>query len=314
MIKLPSNKMLLLFATAVLFIALGMIFIALRMNKSRIQVKKAEKSTKGREILNGFLQNSYLIFTNKPLIGAYIYKIRTRLETIHQYDEFKMRKETMLICYKVSVTLLFLFVLINIICKTLYFAVISLFVIMVLHDTLLDYFIDRLSNLVLRQQIKLFNDVRHNFHEHGMIEEAIFDACDHVPYEISLQAERVYKVLIDDDVEDALQNYYDVAPNRFLKAFAGISYLAREFGDKKVNGVSLFLKNLNYLVNETNMEILKREKFKLYAQVFNLYCSISNIGIKPIENWARRNFPSTNQFYDSGHGFMLQVLISLQCF
>ncbi len=64
-----------------------------------------------------------------------------------------------------------------------------------------------------------------------MIEEAIFDACDHVPYEISLQAERVYKVLIDDDVEDALQNYYDVAPNRFLKAFAGISYLAREFGE-----------------------------------------------------------------------------------
>ena len=43
-----------------------------------------------------------------------------------------------------------------------------------------------------------------------------------------------------------VEKYYDVAPNSYLKEFAGVSFLTREFGDRTdSNGASLYLKNLN---------------------------------------------------------------------
>lgn len=293
----------------VLMIAIGMIIYAMRLSNGNANVKKARKGGGIKDKYNGILLKSYLYWINKPITGSYIYKIRARLETIHQYDEFKMRREAMEICYKVSFGLAALFLIIVFTTRTFYFIVVSLCIVMILHDTLLGYFIDRLSNMILKQQISFFNEVRHNFHEHGMVEEAIFDACDNVPYEISLQGEKIYKVLIADNVEDALQNYYDVAPNRYLKAFSGVAYLAREFGDKKINGVSLFLKNLNYLVNETNMEILKREKLNYTLKSLTFIAATPVLLIKPIEKWARGNFPTTNMFYDSGYGFLMQVFV-----
>ena len=35
---------------------------------------------------------------------------------------------------------------------------------------------------------------------------------------------------------EELEKYYDVAPNAYLKEFAGVSYLTKEFGDRKVDG------------------------------------------------------------------------------
>ena len=53
----------------------------------------------------------------------------------------------------------------------------------------------------------------------------------HEENEVNFQAEKIYEILIAPDPEMELEKYYDVAPNRFLKAFAGISYLTMEFGD-----------------------------------------------------------------------------------
>ena len=71
---------------------------------------------------------------------------------------------------------------------------------------------------------------------------------------------KIYEILIADDPEMELEKYYDIAPNSYLKEFAGISYLTKEFGDRKdKDGASLYLKNLNNITQEMQIEILKRE-------------------------------------------------------
>ena len=50
--------------------------------------------------------------------------------------------------------------------------------------------------------------------------------------EMSRQAEKIYEILISDDPEAELEKYYDIAPNSYLKEFAGVSYLTKEFGNK----------------------------------------------------------------------------------
>lgn len=67
-----------------------------------------------------------------------------------------------------------------------------------------------------------------------MVEEAIYEVAqnDAMP-EVSRQAEKIHEILISDDPESELEKYYDISPNDYLKEFAGISYLTREFGDRK---------------------------------------------------------------------------------
>ena len=83
--------------------------------------------------------------------------------------------------------------------------------------------------------------MRHSYHETNMVGEAIYQtAQDDEHIEISRQAERIYNILNSEDPETELEKYYDVAPNNYLKEFAGISYLTQEFGDRKVDGSIIY--------------------------------------------------------------------------
>uniref|UniRef100_A0A8R1IQ43 Uncharacterized protein n=2 Tax=Caenorhabditis japonica TaxID=281687 RepID=A0A8R1IQ43_CAEJA len=109
---------------------------------------------------------------------------------------------------------------------------------LVIHGSLMDSFINKVEDRLLKQFVDMLSDVRYHFHQHGMVEEAIFDAAEAKSYEASLHAKRVYEILTDIDPEKELENYYEVAPNRFLKVFAGISFLIKEF-DKGQFGVQV---------------------------------------------------------------------------
>ena len=59
-----------------------------------------------------------------------------------------------------------------------------------------------------------------------MVEEAIYQTAQTMENEVSRQAEKIYEILISNDPESELERYYDVAPNSYLKEFAGVSYRA----------------------------------------------------------------------------------------
>ena len=62
----------------------------------------------------------------------------------------------------------------------------------------------------------------------NMVEEAIYQTAQEVDSpEMARQAEKIYEILISDDPESELEKYYDVAPNSYLKEFAGVSYLTK---------------------------------------------------------------------------------------
>ena len=92
--------------------------------------------------------------------------------------------------------------------------------------------IDKFDTKLLKQQVSFFTEIRHTYHEYNMVEEAIYEVSQNDELEVSIQGQRIYEILIADDPETELEKYYDVAPNSFLKEFAGISYLTREFGDR----------------------------------------------------------------------------------
>ena len=94
-------------------------------------------------------------------------------------------------------------------------------------DILIDGSVDKIDDKLLKQQITFFSEIRHAYHEFNMVEEAIYQVSQDDEMDVSRQGEKIYEILISDDPETELEKYYDIAPNSYLKEFAGVSYLTK---------------------------------------------------------------------------------------
>ena len=267
--------------TAGLFVLIILAYYILskKMQKSEYRrIQRLQEGTRENKFSAEILfQKLYLTYIKIPFIKRYVLKIRRRLEIINVDDEYATRKGTAKILTKALVILVPLIVITILITYTNYLLMFILLIFEIfMIDTLIDGSVDKIDNRLLREQLDFFSEIRHAYHEYNMVEEAIYQVSQDDEKDISRQGEKIYEILISDDPETEIEKYYDIAPNSFLKEFAGISYLTKEFGDRKVDGASLYLKNVNNITQEMQLEILKRDKLNYVFQ------SLSVISIAPI--------------------------------
>lgn len=263
-----------------------------------------------------FYQKFYIKCASLPFMRRYALKLRRRLEIINLEDEFITRRQVAKILFKaVLIVIPLTFVVIwmtysnmLLMCSLLLFELFFL-------ETLLEGMVDSIDNKLLREQLDFFSEIRHAYHEYNMVEEAIYEVSQDDEKEVSRQAEKIYEVLISDDPETELEKYYDIAPNSYLKEFAGVSYLTKEFGDRKdKDGASLYLKNLNNITQEMQIEILKRDKLDYVFQSLSMIAALPILFIDSVKNWAISQFSFTRQFYNGTSGFLVQVLLIVVTF
>ncbi len=266
-----------------------------------------------------FYQKEYIILSRVPFLRRFILKIRRRLEIINLEDEYLTRKQTAQMMTKAIIVVVPLTVFIIIVAKTnpVLLATLLLFELFFI-ETFVSGQVDKVDDKLLKEQINMFSEMRHAFHEFNLVEEAVYEVAQNDQLDVSRQAEKIYEILIADDPEMELEKYYDIAPNAYLKEFAGISYLTKEFGDRKdKDGASLYLKNLNNITQEMQIEILKREKLDYVFQSLSMIAAVPILGLEVIKNWAIDTFAFTKQFYDGKTGFLMQmalIVITFICY
>ena len=282
-----------------------------------MQIKQLREGTKEKSFSWEIIyQKLYTKYLKSPLTKRYLFKIRRRLEIINIDDEYLTRKQTSEILTKalaiiIPVTIIIIFITKS---NSLLMAIMLIFELFII-DTLVDGMVDKIDNKLLVQQIDFFAEIRHAYHEFNMVEEAIYqvEQGDSAP-EMSRQAEKIYEILISNDPESELEKYYDIAPNSYLKEFAGISYLTKEFGDRTVDKTSLYLKNLNNISQEMQLEILKRDKLDYVFQSLSVISILPLLALEPIKNWAVSQFSFTKAFYYGKNGMVVQLLIVILTF
>lgn len=288
------------------------------MKSSEIQqIRQLREGTQEKTGLTGdiLFQKLYIFYTKVPLLKRYVLKLRRRLEIINIDDEYLTRKQAAQILTKAVGIIIPLTLGIILVAKsnTLLLGILLIFELFMV-DTIIDGMVDKIDNNLLKQQIDFFSEIRHAYHEYNMVEEAIYQTAQDDELEISRQAEKIYEVLISDDPEMELEKYYDVAPNSYLKEFAGISYLTKEFGDRKANGASLYLKNLNNITQEMQLEILKRDKLDYVFQSLSVISVVPMLFLEVIKNWCVSQFAFTKSFYYGKQGMIVQILVLIITF
>lgn len=308
-----DQKMLLLLIVVplVLFVIVLIAFLILqKKNKANKSIALQKMLTSNESALSSgaMLQKIYTKLIRLPLINRYVYKIRRRLELLHDDDEYTIRNETAKIALRgIICTLVAAIVLTYINREDLFMMIVSLIGVLVVVENLTDMMVNKIEDTLLRQQLELFSEVRHAYHETNMVEEALYEASLLEDMEVVIQADKIYEILISAEPELELEKYYDIAPNRFLKAFAGISYLTKEFGDRKIGGISLYLKNMNNITQELQLEILKRDKLDYLFKSLTYISLAPILFIIPLKNWAMNSFESTRDFYEGPGGFLAQL-------
>ena len=301
-----------------LFIVIAYLIIKNKNQNSEIaQIRKLQQGTKEKSFsLEILYQKLYVFYLKAPFLKRYLLKLRRRLAIINVEDEYLTRKQASKILTNTLLIVIPLAIVIIIIThdNTLLMSMLLIFEVFMI-DTFMDGMVDKLDNKLLREQIEFFSEIRHAYHEFNMVEEAIYQvAQDDDKPEMSRQAEKIYEVLISNDPESELEKYYDIAPNSYLKEFAGISYLTKEFGDRKIDNSSLYLKNLNNITQEMQLEILKRDKLDYTFQSLAVISIVPMLFIEPIKNWASSQFSFTEAFYNGKNGMLVQILLLITTF
>ena len=278
-------------------------------------IKQLRQGTKAKSFsLEILYQKLYIYYLKIPFIKRYLIKLRRRLEIINVQDEYLTRRQTAKILTNMLLLIVPATILIIYLNRNNY---LMLFILLISEVFFLDLYIDsrvdKIDNKLLKQQVNFFTDVRHNYHEVNMVEEAIYDCLqDEEEKEISRQGEKIYEILNSDDPESELEKYYDIAPNSYLKEFAGISYLTKEYGDRKdANGASIYLKNLNHITEEMQLELLKRDKLDYTFQSLSIISILPMLFLEPLKYWAVNQFGMTaiEEFYNGKPGMIIQILV-----
>lgn len=298
-------------------VILAYAILSQKMKKSEYKkIQKLQQGTKQNKFsMEVLFQKLYLTYIKIPIIKRYTLKIRRRLEIVNIDDEYSTRKGTAKILTKALVIIIPIIIITIIITSSNYLLMFILLIFEIfMIDTLIDGSVDKIDNKILKEQIDFFSEIRHAYHEFNMVEEAIYQVSQDEEMSVSRQGEKIYEILISNDPENELEKYYDIAPNSFLKEFAGVSYLTKEFGDRKVEGASLYLKNVNNITQEMQLEILKRDKLNYVFQSLSIISIAPVLLLEPLKNWACSSFSFTASWYQGKPGTIVQILILILTF
>ena len=305
-----------IFAVLGLFavIVVAYVILSKKMDKSEYkQIQKLRKGTRQSGVSKDILyQKLYLTYSKIPYIKTYINKLRRRLEILNINDEYAIRRDSARVLTKVLLLVIPIITLSIIITHNNYLlmSIVLIFELFSI-DSFIDSRVDNMDNNLLKEQLEFFAEIRHAYHEFNMVEEAIYQISQDDEKSISKQGEKIYEVLISNDPETELEKYYDIAPNSYLKEFAGLSYLTKEFGDRTVDKSSLYLKNVSNITEEMQIEILKRDSLDYTFQSLSIISILPVLLLEPLKSWSVNNFSFTQSFYNGKSGMVVQILVIL---
>ena len=263
-------------------------------------------------------QKLYIYYVKIPFLKTYLKKMRRKIEILYLQDEYRTRKASAQVITRGIIIAIIIAVATIILTKSDLFLMVACLILEIfIIDSLMAGTIDKMDTKLIKQQIEFFAEIRHSYNETKMVEEAIYETSQNDELEVSKQGEKIYEILISDDPETELEKYYDIAPNIYLKEFAGLSYLTKEFGDRTENNASLYLKNLNNITEEMQIEIIKRDKLDYVFQSLSVI-SIVPIFILPLlKSWCLSNFYFTASFYNGKGGLLVQIaslILTIICY
>lgn len=193
---------------------------------------------------------------------------------------------------------------------SLYYTAIVAVTIYVVADSSVHKGLDRLEISLLNDFLRFIETVKFRFQFDGMVEESLLDAIRDSEYEMGVHGQIIYDCLKESYFKDRC-DYQEICPNHFFLTFYSLCESVMKYGDKKTKEGSLFIKNLGYLKEDINLELLKRKNIENTFMGITGICILPIYCIKPIEVWAVSNMPELASSYEGRGGIVATVMLTV---
>lgn len=163
--------------------------------------------------------------------------------------------------------------------------------------------------------IRFLSDIRHHYYVHRMVDEAVCETMERCK-EVGMRkkAEEILEVLSSDHVQEAAEAFKGKEKNRFFRLFLTLCIVVMEFGDKEVEGRSLFLQNIKNLKEELQGELLQLCAVRHRFSGLTIVAVIPVFTLKWIENWGVGNLPELETFYYGNSGTIFKIILYVMSF
>ncbi len=255
----------------------------------------------------------YKVLLKAPLVGRFLSSTKEKIAMSLAFTEERLIVQTMklfgVIFSLAILTLLFFASFVSHWYSLLLVIVVLYFII----ELISDYYYGNIKLNLLEEMVIFIDYLRTSYFETGMIDDAYLSAIDRLDAQkqatIYAHANQIYQAISDADGELAIQRYYQMAPNAYLKLLAGLSHIVREHGDSELTTESSFIKSLTHLSSELKDDIIKRKKLLFGLKAMNLIAIMPIFAIDPLKQWASHSFYPLKVFYEGSLGFSLEIVV-----
>lgn len=295
--------------------AISLIGLLLISNKQRRKVEDIgvvkQKSDRKNNLI--FI---YRFYKNVPFLNKFFRKIYSQVKLIYPADEHSINKRVSEILLKDTLIAIGGVILTIFFANgDIYFLLIGILLTYIMVSISTNNRLRKMDDMILRQFGDFLAKVRHHYHDSHIIDRALRNSIDEIPYEIGLHIQRILEIVTSTEMKYEVDRYIGTEPNQYVLMFLSLCVSVQEYGDTQTDKEnSIFTNDLNYLKEEVNNEILGRRKNTSAFRSMVGVILAPVIAIKPIEIWAKGSFPEVAQYYNGTYGIVAMILVFVVSF
>lgn len=312
--RLP--KITVIFAVLILAGLGFFIYLAYEMMKKK-HAKEAEDSifiTSKSNLDFDVWYNLYSTFASIGITKHYLESLHLQFEILNPDNEKEVKEKavkTAIAIWTSSIVILFVMLVAR---PRLFTLLCAIWLIYVLSTGIMKFTLEKSEVKLLDDFGKFVSEVRHNYFQHGMVDEAIYETFDKLSGNMQAHAIKIYNTVIADDIDEAIFKYNRTAPNNYMKQFLSICIITILYGDKHVDGQSLFLMDIKDLKSTLDDEILNRKNIKAkFAGLPFTACAPAFV-MDFIRDWAIDTVPELQKFYNGTSGILILIAAFVMTF
>lgn len=249
----------------------------------------------------------YKFLNDFPITKGYVKKISYHYRLICPCDKRTIAKKTVSSCLISWIISIFAFILIFLSRRQLISLITSGVAIYIINSEIVSRMAKRHEIKILLEMQKMLADVVHYFYVEYRIDDALYRVRDNLSIDMKAVVDEIYLLLLSTDRVDGIREYYDNIPNKYLRAFVSQCIGVMERGDQLIDGKLLFVRNLENLQREIDIEIDKLQRLSMEFMGVIL-CVVSPIFcIEIVKQFAISLKENMVDFYFGKEGFLLDL-------
>ena len=229
-----------MYLVIVLFLVL--LFCLLLLYRRQKASERADRTLhRSKKAGRNYLYHFYVLFTTLPGIRKYFARIRNRLEFVYPSDAMTINyRVTKMLLTALTASAVIVIISIKAAAGDVFFILAGLTITYLMFITIIENGMESAEIKLMAQLQDFIDQVREQYNRLGRVDDAVSYTLDSLPYEIALHATKIHEVLTSTHIDKAVNEYIDIAPNKYIMTFAAISATTMNMATKSLKMENLF--------------------------------------------------------------------------